>query len=133
MNVIDFGDNDCAIRSLVFVTNHSYARVLKSIRANREPEIHKGTPIDIIFKYLRDSKIRYRTSNFLAGQRTRDICSHNKTGTYLVLVRNHIFALIDGIVCGTGVETYKQRVQGLWRIWPGASIPSPEDDYVERF
>lgn len=133
MNVIDFDYNDCAIRALVFVTNRSYARVHNDLRADKEFHIHRGTPIDIILKYVRDARMRYRPTKFRAGHRVKDVCTHNNRGTYLVHTYGHIFTMIDGVVCGTGAETYSQRIQDIWRVWPGQAIPMRELEFIEEF
>jgi hypothetical protein len=130
MNVVDFFDNDCAIRAIVHVTSSSYAKIYTTLSVNNTYQMREGTYLQHIFAYLRLQGITPRNIPLNKDTRLRSVLNKSTKGTYLVLAKNHIYAIINGVVCGTGREYPNQRLHKLWRIYPNKELTESELAYI---
>jgi hypothetical protein len=96
----DFNETkDCAVKAVSLVTGVHYADVLALMDAKgRKPR--KGTPMRIIYatlKHLGYTTVKIDTYDAKTVRTLERQMRHTK-GTYLVWVRKHILAVVDGNV-----------------------------------
>lgn len=130
MNVVDFYDNDCAIRAIVHVTGFSYAKVHQVLSTNSTYQMREGMYVQHIFAYLKQQGIIPRNIPLNKNTRLKSILNKSARGTYLVLAKDHIYTIINGVVCGTGREYPNQRIHKLWRVYPSRELTEIELTHI---
>jgi len=108
--------NDCTVRTLAITTKTPYLRAF-AILSNAGRKRNRGFHIQ---KFLKTNK---RVCNhFFRKLSFRNPITVNKfvkrypKGTYYVLIRGHVFAIIDGTVYDVIQPKPGQRIKVAWRV-----------------
>lgn len=103
--------NDCAVIALSIAANITYLEARTFLRDEVGRKDGEGTPTGaMVFAY--DSIY----GRFNAKSKTaRTVVAELASGSYMVSVRRHIFAVVDGVSFDC-VETDLARVRRVWRV-----------------
>lgn len=112
--------NDCTVRALATVTGLPYEKA-HAILANFGRQRNKGVVMAQfmheawrgIISGLEAFKVQILPYDGLTVER---FLRRNPKGRYLVSIRQHVFAVIDGKAYDTGLSRSRSRVDGLWKI-----------------
>ena len=108
--------NDCTVRTLAITTKTPYLRAF-AILSNAGRKRNRGFYIQ---KFLKTNK--RVCGHFFKKLSFRNPITVNKfvqrypTGTYYVLIRGHVFAIMNGTVYDTIEPKPGQRIKMAWRV-----------------
>jgi len=117
--------NDCAVRALALSTGIPYAKAHDLLKAEGRKD-RRGTKTWMTERALKKSGAQvellsawvHRTATLAEAVRTL------RNGRYLIIVRGHALALIDGVIHDAGdISDARCRVRQAWRITPPTPAP----------
>lgn len=112
--------NDCTVRSLATATGLPYEKA-HLILAQFGRQKNKGV---VFAQFMHEAWRRIipglQTFDILMvpyeGLTVEKFLRRNYKGRYIVSVRRHVFAVIDGKAYDTGLSRSRSRIDGLWKI-----------------
>ena len=109
--------NDCTVRALAIASGIPYAAAHALLKAHGRKQ-GKGVLTAVVIDAFKDHLGDYvRTSPFMSERPTvASFLRDQPKGTFVVAVRGHVFAVIDGVQHDNGEGLYKPRcrVKGFW-------------------
>jgi hypothetical protein len=108
---IESESNDCAVRALSIACDIPYHEAHSRFsKVGRKP--NKGVSVDMLSRVLGDRPIG---SDWLSYTLSR-FCALKPKGRFLVLKRNHAFAVVNGVVHDWGKLGGNTKVYSWWEI-----------------
>lgn len=108
-------DNDCAVRALAAVTGVSYNKVNKWLISNKFRKPRGGTSRQPYIKFLREHGFTNSRSIGVSDKTIRSFQQQAYKGKFLVLVRGHILAVIDGFAIDWA-DMRLHRIKGVIQV-----------------
>lgn len=110
-------NNDCAVRAVASATGKSYKETHTMFRSFGRRN-RKGSTLKMIgnsLTKLHTKEVEINSPNCTVNQ----FLKHSKKGTYVLIVRRHAFALIDGVVYGNweiDADSVRKRVKHVFYL-----------------
>lgn len=125
--------SDCFIRAMTKASGLPYEQVHKVFKASGRPDrrgtpwhaVRHGTPAllgaetqFVMFDYHYESIGNYwsRQRRAVGRPTLAQFAAEHKTGRYVIVIRSHAFAMIDGVQYDTAKNGTRSRVMGYIKI-----------------
>lgn len=106
--------NDCAVRALANSIGLPYDAAHAELKAAGRPD-RKGTPWNVCRQVYAKHGANERSFGFRRPTVAAIVREHQQ-GRYIVAVRGHVFALVDGVALDTFEPKPRQRVMSIFRM-----------------
>lgn len=120
--------DDCAVQALATAANVPYAFAHKAMAAQCGRQIGKGTSVYLMNRYMdgpgakcraRVTRLPYGKGADKTGITLRSFCRKHNRGRFVVCVRGHALAVVDGEIIDGWEGSDLRRVVDAWRVKPG--------------
>ncbi len=124
---------DCVVRAISTVFNAGYMETRRDLnRIKKALGFNSYKDHDFLYEYLKD----YERLIFKAvkGQKRLKLVGFAKeyqTGTYVVAIRKHVVAVVDGVILDTWDSSYL-TVYTAWKIEPAISLKDLGIDDIRK-
>ncbi len=114
---------DCVIRAISTAFNKNYLETRKECNlAKRELGYESYTDHDFIYDYLKKCEIlKFKATKGEARYKLCEFANDHPRGSYIVKVRHHVVAVVEGVVLDTWDSTYL-TVYTAWKINPDMTL-----------
>ena len=113
---------DCTVHALAFATGMKYVDA-HSVLAAAGRETGKGFLTSIVMQRLsvltKGQWFAAPAQGWSAGHTTvNQFCRLHPTGSYVLRIKGHAFAVVNGRAVDTHARVARERVQGAWEVYP---------------
>lgn len=114
---------DCMVRSISTAFNKDYLETRRDLnKATKELGYTHYSDHDFIFDYLKDyERLIFKATPGKPRLKLAEFAKDHPTGTYVVKVRHHVVAVVDGFVLDSWDSCYL-TVYTAWKITPETSL-----------
>lgn len=114
---------DCMVRAISTVLNKDYLETRRDLnRAAKELGYGHYSEHNFIFDYLKDyERLIFKATTGQPRMKLADFVKEYPIGTYIVSVRKHVVAVVDGYVLDSWDSCYLTAYTA-WKITPGTSL-----------
>lgn len=121
--------NDCMVRAISTALNKDYLETRRDLnRATKELGYGHYSDHDFIFDYLASyNRLIFKATPGQTRTKLADFAKEHPNGTYVVSVRKHVVAVVDGFILDSWDSCYL-TVYTAWKITPGTSLEELELD-----
>ena len=138
--------NDCVVKAVAVIAECTYDEAHKSVKKHMKRYYRTGVPTPALYKYMNErhypvitehadhlpigqSKIKYQPHTTYVAKRTgkKTFCKMTvgtfakqfNQGKYYVLIKGHIFAIVNGEILGNRQDATKIRTYVLraWKVY----------------
>lgn len=112
-----YEDNDCTVRAISIAASIPYSTVHAVIAAAGRREGHSFPFVSWMCGQRKLGSYGIRPCKEWIGAKTiNQLVAKNLPGRYIVRIRGHVFAMIDGVIHDNTLLGGKCRIINLWRL-----------------
>lgn len=114
---------DCVVRAVSTAFNKDYLETRRELnRTKRALNYESYADHYFIYDYLKDfERLTFKSTAGKSRYKLCEFANDHKTGTYVVKVRKHVVAVVDGIILDSWDSSYL-TVYTAWKIEPATSL-----------
>lgn len=114
---------DCVIRAISTAFNKDYLETRRECnRVKKTLGYETYAEHDFIFDYLKDyERLKYKATAGEARYKLCEFANDHQHGSYIVKVRHHVVAVVEGVILDTWDSTYL-TVYTAWKINPDMKL-----------
>lgn len=114
---------DCMVRSISTAFNKDYLETRRDLnKATKELGYTHYSDHDFLYDYLKDyERLLFKATSGKPRLKLAEFAKGYSTGTYVVAVRKHVVAVVDGVILDSWDSCYL-TVYTAWKIAPGTTL-----------
>jgi hypothetical protein len=111
--------SDCSVRALATAVGCTYEQA-SAVYTAAGRRVGKPTPVEITYKVMGDW-LGLRSLDGVRGMQLQELAELAKAGRYVVHLRNHALAVVEGVVQDwDSLDNRRAKVETVWRMTPEA-------------
>ena len=112
-----FEKNDCCVRALSIALGIEYATAHKQLKDfGRQDSKSTYNFVGFMQKHIPSLEFEHRTVNQSLGWSIKSFLKYHPTGTFILRIRHHVFAVINGIAYDTWNPKQGSHIMGYWKL-----------------